>query len=169
MPLVPAFACRVLPLSMLPSGSVVWVWLRVAGVRGLDVVDGEGIRHSRGDPRIHRQLLGEATQTHRELIIAESRPCTLVCFFHFPFNTSALLFSLPPSRDSDSGTHSRLSSPLPSTVHAIIVRCIWCRLDRLSCDRPVPYHCCALCIYIYPNSTCSFIFCPSHIRDVYLA
>ena len=31
----------------------------------------------------------------------------------------ALLFSLPPSSNSDPGSHSRLFSPLPTTVRAL--------------------------------------------------
>ena len=37
-------------------------------------------------------------------------------FFAIPFIIFALLFSLPPSRISDPGSHSRLFSPLPTTV-----------------------------------------------------
>ena len=40
-------------------------------------------------------------------------------FFPIPFIIFALLFSLPPSRNSDPGSHSRLFSPLPTTVPAL--------------------------------------------------
>ena len=41
-----------------------------------------------------------------------------VYLFPIPFITFALLFSLPPSRNSDPGSHSRVFSPLPTTVRA---------------------------------------------------
>ena len=40
-------------------------------------------------------------------------------FFPMPFIMFALLFSLPPSRSSDPGSHSRLFPPLPTTVRAL--------------------------------------------------
>ena len=36
-----------------------------------------------------------------------------------PFIVFALFFSSPPSRNSDPGSHGRLFSPLPATVHAL--------------------------------------------------
>ena len=39
--------------------------------------------------------------------------------FFIPFIVFALLFSPPPSRNSDLGSHSRLFSPLPTTVRAL--------------------------------------------------
>ena len=39
--------------------------------------------------------------------------------FCFPFIILALLFSLPPSRNSDPGSHCRLFSTLPTTVRAL--------------------------------------------------
>ena len=44
---------------------------------------------------------------------------TWYVFFSLPFIIFALLFSLPPSRNSDPGPHSRLFSPLPNTVRAL--------------------------------------------------
>ena len=43
-----------------------------------------------------------------------------VSFFSIPFTLCALFLSLPPinSRNSDPGSHGRLSSPAPSTVRA---------------------------------------------------
>ena len=35
-----------------------------------------------------------------------------------PFIVFALLYSLPPSRNSNTGSHSRLFPPLPTTVRA---------------------------------------------------
>ena len=44
-------------------------------------------------------------------------------FLPFPFVASALLFSLPCSRDSDPGSHSRLTSPLiPTAARAFFYR-----------------------------------------------
>ena len=44
-----------------------------------------------------------------------------ICLFvFFSIITLALLFSLPPRRKSDRGSHNRLSSPLPTTVRAFI-------------------------------------------------
>ena len=45
----------------------------------------------------------------------------LYMYVYFPpsFTIFALLFSPPPSRNSDQGSHSRLSSPLPATVCAL--------------------------------------------------
>ena len=40
-------------------------------------------------------------------------------FFSIPFIISPFCFSLPPSRNSDPGSHSRLLSPLPTTVRAL--------------------------------------------------
>ena len=40
-------------------------------------------------------------------------------FFSVPFTTFALLFSLPPRRRSDPGSHSRLFSPFSTTVRAL--------------------------------------------------
>ena len=40
-----------------------------------------------------------------------SRPFFCFFFFSIPFTSFALLFSLPPSRNSDPGSHSRLFSP----------------------------------------------------------
>ena len=40
-------------------------------------------------------------------------------FFLIPFIIFALLLSLPPSLNSDPGSHSRLFSPLPTTVCAL--------------------------------------------------
>ena len=44
--------------------------------------------------------------------------CFFFLFFVIPFIILALLFSLPASRNSDPGPHSRLFSPLPTTVRA---------------------------------------------------
>ena len=45
-------------------------------------------------------------------------------FFPIPFFIFALLFSLPPSRNSDPGSHSRLFSPLTTTVTAYYGTCL---------------------------------------------
>ena len=44
---------------------------------------------------------------------------TYMIFFPSHFIVVALLFSLPPSRSSEPGTHSRLFPPLPTTVRAL--------------------------------------------------
>ena len=44
-------------------------------------------------------------------------------FFSIPFIIFTLLFSLPPSRNSDTGSHSRLFSPLATTVRALHFYC----------------------------------------------
>ena len=43
----------------------------------------------------------------------------IYCFFLISFIIFALLFSLPPSRNSDPGSHSRLFSPLSTTVRGL--------------------------------------------------
>ena len=48
----------------------------------------------------------------RNGLTLESKTCISVCFF-IPFIVFALLFSLPPSRNSDPGSHSILFSPPP--------------------------------------------------------
>ena len=48
--------------------------------------------------------------------------CVCVFFFFFFFNSFYYRrpsFSLPPSRNSDPGSHSRLFSPIPTTVRAL--------------------------------------------------
>ena len=47
-----------------------------------------------------------------------SIPGSITLFF-FPSIMFALLFSLPPGRKSDPGSHSRLPPPLPTTVRAL--------------------------------------------------
>ena len=43
----------------------------------------------------------------------------IIMIFSIPFIIFALLFSLPPSRNSDPGSHSSLFPPLPTTVRAL--------------------------------------------------
>ena len=50
---------------------------------------------------------------------SEQRRQVLPFFFFIPFIMFALLFSLPPSRNSDPGSYSRLFSPLVTTVRAL--------------------------------------------------
>ena len=58
------------------------------------------------------------TYIHTHIYIYRTKTCTstryvccVCCFFFTPFNIFALLFSLPSSRNSDPGSHSRLFSP----------------------------------------------------------
>ena len=41
-----------------------------------------------------------------------------ICFF-IPFSIFAFIFSLPPSRNSDSGSHRKFFYPLPTTARAL--------------------------------------------------
>ena len=50
----------------------------------------------------------------------ESWTYFILFYFSIPLITFALLFSLPPSRNSDPGSHSRLFSPPHTTVRALL-------------------------------------------------